>query len=545
MNVLETIAGQVILKEGLTTFYCDSATINRHTNIMEAFGNVHINQHDSIHTYAQYLKYVGAERTAYLKKDVKLTDKKGTLFTQELEYNLQTNIGKYTGGGKVVNGKTVLTSENGVYYADTKDVYFKNNVHLVDSKYNITSDSLLYNTQTQISTFISPTYINSKNGGKIYTTSGTYDMKNGKAYFANRTIIDDSTRKYAADVINYDENKGAAKLEGNAIVVDSINGYTIMGNQIFYNKKDSSFLSTGKPVLIFKGEANDSTYITADTLFSGVYRKSFPEKNKSKDSLVSKIPVLIKKDTITMNYNIVDSAGLMGKRSDVTLIDDSSWTNHQTDTSANFQLTSKDNKGKRRIIQTSATDSTVRFFQAFHHVRIYNDSIQAVSDSLFYSSEDSVFRLYQSPLVFSKHSQISGDTMYLYIKNKKAKRLYVFENAMIINVTKEGMYNQIAGRTINGYFKNGEFDFLHVKGSPAESVFYPQDEDSAYLGMNRSKGDVIDVYFINQELRKVKFINDVDGVLYPMKQIPEDQKFLKHFIWQEQRRPKNKMVMFE
>ena len=52
---LETIAGNVIIREGLTTFYCDSATINRKTNIVEAFGNIHINDNDSIHTYAQYL----------------------------------------------------------------------------------------------------------------------------------------------------------------------------------------------------------------------------------------------------------------------------------------------------------------------------------------------------------------------------------------------------------------------------------------------------------------------------------------------------------
>src|SRR4051812_39789158 len=58
-NNLQTIAGNVILKEGLTLFYCDSAVINRNTNILEAFGNIHINQNDSIHTYAQSLRYIG------------------------------------------------------------------------------------------------------------------------------------------------------------------------------------------------------------------------------------------------------------------------------------------------------------------------------------------------------------------------------------------------------------------------------------------------------------------------------------------------------
>src|SRR5918993_6008568 len=107
---IQTIAGKVILQEGLTIFYCDSAVINKSTNVLEAYGNIHINQNDSIHTYSQTLRYIGNDRIAYLRKDVRLTDNKGTLYTQDLEYDLKTSIGKYRNGGKVVNGKTVLTS---------------------------------------------------------------------------------------------------------------------------------------------------------------------------------------------------------------------------------------------------------------------------------------------------------------------------------------------------------------------------------------------------------------------------------------------------
>jgi hypothetical protein len=103
----------------------------------------------------------------------------------------------------------------------------------------------------------------------------------------------------------------------------------------------------------------------------------------------------------------------------------------------------------------------------------------------------------------------------------------------------------MAGKTINGYFKNGNIDYIRTKGSPAESIFYPQDDDSAYIGLNRSKGDVIDIIFTNKEINRIKFINDVDGTLYPMNQIPAAIKFLKNFKWQEEKRPKNKLELFE
>ena len=537
---LQTIAGNVILREGLTLFYCDSATINKQTNIMEAFGNIHINQNDSIHTYSQYLKYIGKDRVAFLKKEVRLTDKKGTLYTQELEYNLSTSIGKYKNGGKVVNGKTILTSSEGTYYADTKDIFFKKNVHLNDPKYDILNDTLLYNTQTQITSWNTPTKIKSKNGGDIYSSSGTYDLKNGKAFFGNRSVIKDSTRTYVADNSAYDEITGIAQLEGNAIIKDSLNGYSILGNQIYLDKNNNSFLATRKPVLIFKGEGNDSTFISADTLFSGVEKRDSLGRNILTDSLNRK------SDSV-----IVDKINLLPK----PILQDTIITNNGDSVINKKNNLDSSNQEIDDIISTPSTDSmkrvainkdtSVRYFIAFHNVKIFNDSLQSVADSLYYSSEDSIFRLFKNPLVFSSNSQIAGDTIYIYTKNKKADRLYVFENGIIINKLNNRMYNQIAGRTLNGYFKNGELDYMRAKGSPAESVFYPLDDDSAYIGMNRSKGDVIDVHFINKEVNRVKFINNVDGLFYPLRQIPADQRLLKNFLWQEKRRPKNKLELFE
>jgi lipopolysaccharide export system protein LptA len=488
VTAFETIAGNVIIKEGLTTFYCDSATINRRTNIVEAFGNIHINDNDSIHTYSQYLRYVGADRIAYLKKNVKLTDKKGTLYTDDLEYNLRTGIATYKNGGKIVNEKTVLTSRDGVYYADTKDVYFKNNVHLKDPDRDIYTDSLLYNVKTNIATFIAKTQIIGKDGSVINTKSGTYNLATGEALFSGRPSFSDSSKSAIADNIAYDKNSDVLQLEGNAKFVDSINNITILGGQIFANGKVKSFLATRKQVMIIYRDG-DSNYMAADTLFSGL---------RKYDSLERKM------------------------------------------------LTHTDTLKKTIVINTkTAGDTSIRYFIGFHHVRIFNDSLQAVSDSLHYTTADSTFKLFGNPIVWNDSSQVTGDTLYVYTQNQKPKRLYVFNNSLIINKTNEGMFNQVGGRTLNGYFVDGSIDYARVKGSPAESIYYPQDDDSAYVGMNRSSGDVIDVYFVKKELNKVKFVNDVNGVLYPMKDIPADKKELRGFKWLDSRRPKHWLELFE
>jgi lipopolysaccharide export system protein LptA len=487
VTAFETIAGDVIIKEGLTTFYCDSATINRRTNIVEAFGNIHINDNDSIHTYSQYLRYVGTDRIAYLKKNVKLTDKKGTLYTDDLEYNLRTGIATYKNGGRITNDKTVLTSRNGVYYADTKDVYFKNDVHLKDPDRDIWTDSLLYNIKTNIATFIAKTRVVGKDGSVITTNSGSYNLSTGEAIFGGRPTYRDSSMFAIADRMAYDKKNNILQMEGNAKFVDSINKITLIGGEIYADGKVKAFLATRKPVMIIHRDG-DSTYVAADTLFSGL---------RKYDSLERKM------------------------------------------------ITQRDTLKTAMAVNTNSADTSIRYFIGFHHVRIFNDSLQAVSDSLHYSTIDSTFKLFGEPVVWNDKSQVTGDTLLMFTEKQKPKRLYVFNNGMIINKTKEGMYNQIAGRTLNGYFVDGNIDYVRVKGSPAESIFYPQDDDSAYVGINRSSGDVIDVYFVKKELNKVKFVNNVDGVLYPIKDIPADKKELRGFKWLDNRRPKNKLELFE
>lgn len=486
-TVLETLAGAAVVKQGNTILSGDSIVLDNRLGIAEVFGNVHINDADTVNTYAQYLRYVGNDRVAYLKKKVKLTDGKAELYTDDLEYNLQTGIATYKNGGKVINGKTLLTSRDAIYYSDTKDVFFQKEVHLTDPKYDMRADSLRYNTAFKNAYFISPTHIISDDG-IIDTRSGTYNLETGEAIFLDKTVFRDSTRFISGNKVAFDEKSGIVQIEDNGKFVDSANNVIVLGNQILIDKKNSTFLATRKPVMILYRN-NDSTYIAADTLFSG---RRIYDSSMQKTTLVN--------DTLKQA------------------------------TSVNTTTPSKD---------------SIRYFLGFHHVRIFNDSLQAVADSLYYSTEDSVFKLFQNPVFWNDKTQVSGDTMYLFTENQKAKRLYVFNNGMVTNRTTEGFFNQMGGRTINGYFKDGNIDYIRTKGSPAESIFYPQDDDSAYIGMNRSKGDVIDVYFVNKELNKIKFVNDVDGTLYPLRKIPDELKFLKNFLWQDNRRPKNKLELFE
>ncbi len=629
LTTLQTIAGGAIVRQGTTTFSSDSAVINPVTHVIEAFGNVHINQADSVQTYGQYLKYIGTEKTAYLKRNVKLTDKKGTLFTNDLDYNLNTGIGNYHNGGKVIDKGNTITSKEGTYYADTKDVYFRNDVDVIGPKNRIKADSLIYNMYSEVVSFTGNTNIKNKEVD-INTTQGTYDLKTGNAFFTTRTAVKDSSgRIYIANNMALEDKSGNAQLEGNAVIKDSANGFIVTANQIFINKKNSSFLATRKPVMIII-QKNDSTYVAGDTLFSGYttsinYNEMTLEKDSAaRDSLSVKpkkdsaakdtLQIEIKKDNANadslrspLDKNILqDSLSLNLKKDTSHIIDTSkiplSYQRAKTDTvpkaegisdSAKSrvlpfikkplseqmnghqndslklilpgQSVSREDSSKANVTDISQADSvrnnlvtankadsgkvgnkdSIRYFIAFHHVKIFNDSLQSISDSLFFSTKDSIFRLYYDPVIWSGESQVTGDTIFLYTKNKKADRLFAFDRSMVVNKTTEGFYNQMAGKTLNGYFIDGKIDYMRVKGSQAESIYYARDDDSAYIGMNRATGDVIDLYFKKGNLNKVLFVNDVKGKMYPMREIPAEEKLLKNFIWLDDKRPKDKLELFE
>ena len=232
---VQILAGNVRLRQGTTLFSCDSCVINNQTKEFEAFGKVHIND-DTTNVYSNYLKYLANTEMAHLRGKVRLTDGHGTLTTDVLDYDVARKIGTYTNGGRVVTKKSVLTSKEGVYYTDIKDIYFRKNVELKDPAYYLKSDSLLYNTETQTATFIAETFLRDSAGRTINTTAGTYDMRTGTAQFIERTAIVDKGVRIVGDQIASDDQTGIVQILGNGVLIDTAQGISILANEIFADR---------------------------------------------------------------------------------------------------------------------------------------------------------------------------------------------------------------------------------------------------------------------------------------------------------------------
>jgi hypothetical protein len=319
------------------------------------------------------------------------------------------------------------------------------------------------------------------------TSEGFYDTKNRIANFMGSPVIRDPKARtlVKGNEIYTDDATGISIVKGNALYVDTAAGISILSGILTSDRKTNTMVATLSPLMIIKQDA-DSIYVTADTLFSG----------QLSDSLA-------------------------------------------TDSTARVDTL----KGVTGIAANSTDSNSNRFFRGYHNVRIFSDSLQAVADSLYYSGRDSIFKLFQDPVVWANNNQITGDTIYLFTKNKKAERLYVFENGMMVSKSDDNIYNQIRGNTLNGYFKDGVIDFMKARGN-AESIYYIRDEDSAYIGVNRSTADIIDMYFKDKSLNKVVYRNDVQGTTTPFGQANHEEMRLRNFRWLDERRPKTKYELF-
>lgn len=468
------LVGNVKIRQGKTLLYGDSLILNTSQNTLEGFGNVHINDADSVHTYAQYLKYIGNTKKAYLRKKVKLTDGRGVLTTDSLDYDLSVKIGTFKKGGTLTRNKTKLKSIEGYYYGVTRDVIFRRKVEATDPDTNIYTDTLEYNTYSQLANFTSPTKIIS--GSRIIRThNGNYNLGTKKGYLYERSSIDDSTYTFIADDMAINDSLGLGEFRGNAIYAskDTL-GFDLLANNIKTNRNKSALLATEMPLLLIK-QAKDTMFISADSLYSGKITDLTRPFPKARDSV--------------------------GKMTDTTL-----------------------NK----------------YFEAFHNVKIYSDSLQAKCDSLFYSLSDSTIRLIRNPIVWASNNQITGDTIYMYVKDKKPEQLNVFENAFAINkLDSADLYNQIKGTRLNAWFNNGELAKMKCRGN-AENVYFALDNDKSFIGVNHSNAQIIEITFENNEPAKVVFRNRLVGKMTPMGQTNSTDLKLNGFKWLESLRPKNK-----
>jgi hypothetical protein len=154
-----------------------------------------------------------------------------------------------------------------------------------------------------------------------------------------------------------------------------------------------------------------------------------------------------------------------------------------------------------------------------------------------------VFTLFGNPVMWSDTSQFVADTIDLHIRQKALSRVVLRTNGLIISEVQGIFYNQIKGKHITADLSENEIRAMHVSGN-AESIYYAQDDENAFLGVNRVASSEIFFTFYESKIDQIRFTAKPSGTLTPMHQVDHQKLRLDGFIWREADRPKELADLF-
>ena len=405
------LLGNVIFRHQNATMFCDSAYLYRNENRLEAFNNIKIKQGDSLDLTGKRLLYNGDTKMAQVFDDVVMKDRKMTLSTSQLDYDMKNDIAFYTDSAHIVDGENILTSKLGYFYSDTHDLYFRTNVLLVNPKYTMNCDTLKYNTLSKTAYFLGPTYIHSTDN-IIYCENGWYNTETQKSNFKTNSYLQTKEQKLKGDSVNYDRNKGIGKVYGNVLIEDTTNNLLINGDYGEYHELTDSSWVTGHAMMtqIYDG---DSLFLHGDTLLAiGTGNEDSTQISQKKKNLYAFHKVkLFKKDL----QGVCDS--LVYNQSDSTI----RLYNLPVLWSGLNQLTAD-----TITLQTSNSEISNIFL-------INNSFISAKADSDTTESIDS-----------TRYNQIRGKNMTGFLQENKLYKINVNGNGQTIYYAKNNKQKNFA-----------------------------------------------------------------------------------------------------
>lgn len=478
----QILRGDVRFRHDSVIMYCDSAYFFEKENSLHAFGHVHMVQGDTLEGFGDVLFYNGNTKLARLRRHVRLIHQKTTLTTDSLNYDRKKNIAYYFSGGMIEDSLNTLTSRWGQYTPDNHQAIFRDEVKLVNPKFVLTADTLGYNTETYQSDIVGPTTILYDEETTILSTNGWYNTQTELSMLLDRSrIIHVDGITLTGDTIYYDKANGYGRSLGNIESTDSTNHMTLYGNVSEVWEDGGRAYVTDSAMLLDWSDSTAFTYMHADTLWTEEI--SYPIFTlKMRDSLlVDSVMVAQNPDTI--------------------------WR-----------------------------DTTYQQLRAFWHVRVFRNDIQAVCDSARYHGRDSLLTLFGMPICWNEDNQMSADQIDVYFKNETVDYMHGVGNALAVKREGFSEFNQLAGKEMLAYVKDGDVYLVDVKGN-AETIFYPREDDGSYVGVNRTQSSFVKMYMQNRQIDHVVFTTATTGVMIPIDQaLPEETK-LSGFFWAEAERP--------
>jgi lipopolysaccharide export system protein LptA len=443
----------------------------------------------------------------------------GVVLTCNKAYYFQKeNYIKAFGNVQLVQGDTLfLNSKYAEYSGNVKKAFATGDAVMSSPEATLVTDTINFDRNTQEVFYNSKgTITNLQN--TLVSKSGKYFVPEKKFQFLTEVTITNPTYVIKSNHLDYYSNSGHSYLLGPSTITSKTNYiYTEKG---FYDTKKNKAHFLNKSYIkyddrIIRGDslyydrnkefasASRNVKIT-DSINRGIVKGHYAEMYKKKDSL------FVTKRAVAINFVENDSVYIHGKKLMVT------------------------GKEGNRIIR------------AFNNVRFFKKDMSGKCDSIHSSSKIALTKLIGNPILWNGESQITGDIMHLIGNNttQKLDSLKVLNNTFLVSKDTLGTgYNQIKGQNLFGKFEKGKLHDVDIIKN-TEVVYFMRNDAQELIGINKNKSSKINILFNKNEVDEITFFQQVDGDLFPEKDLPENDQKLKGFIWRGQERIKSKDDIF-
>lgn len=258
------LLGNVYVEHQGVAMRSKKAIYYKNDNFMKAYGDVVLNQGDTITQTSSYVQYSGNTQTAISWGNVILKDPLMTLTTDTLHFDRSKQLLYYKTGATIKDTTNVLESDVGNYFLQDNKFQALSSVVLTNPDYVLKSDHLDYYTDSGQAFLYGPSTITGDDN-YIYTEQGFYDTKKEISHFTKNSRLEHQNRILKADSIYYNRNLGFASATKNIKMKDTLNDFVVRGHYgEFFQQLDSAFV-IDRAVAITAIE-QDSMYIHGDTL---------------------------------------------------------------------------------------------------------------------------------------------------------------------------------------------------------------------------------------------------------------------------------------
>lgn len=263
----EEVPGAVVLTGNVSILHdgvritCNKAYHFQAENYVKLFGNVKMNQGDSLFMDSRYAEYNGNKKFAYATGSVVMRSPDMTLTTDTINFDRSIQQAYYNSYGTIVNKDNTLKSKSGRYMIGQKKYEFRTAVTLTNPKHVLKSNNLDYYTNSGHSYVFGPSTITSKED-YVYTEKGFYDTRKKQAWLYTNSFIKYDTQVIRGDEMYYDQVTQFAKAIKNVSVIDTVNKFKGTGHYAEVYRAKDSMMFTQRALVVTEVEG-DSLYTHA------------------------------------------------------------------------------------------------------------------------------------------------------------------------------------------------------------------------------------------------------------------------------------------